>query len=262
MISSLGNAQVKNVISLNTRTKERRRQDLFVAEGLKMFLEAPRSCIVKVFVSENFYKREDCMDLLGQADYEVVSAEVFDRMSDTKTPQGILTVLRQLHYVPENLTGSSCPLLLILEGIQDPGNLGTMVRTAEGAGVSGILMDRGTVDIYNPKVIRSTMGSIYRMPFLYSEDLRKEIRHLKEQGIKIYAAHLGGDVLFTRKDYGGASAFLIGNEGNGLTEETAACADECIKIPMSGRVESLNAAVAASLLMYEADRQRRETDRI
>ena len=147
--------------------------------------------------------------------------------------------------------------MIVLNRLQDPGNLGTILRTAEGAGVTGILLDQECVDIYNPKTIRSTMGSIFRMPFYYSQDLKKDIGRLKDKGICIYAAHLNGRQDYDEADYTKPCAFLIGNEGNGLDEEIAQQADTYIKIPMKGRVESLNAAIASSVLMFEAARQRR-----
>lgn len=257
MINSPVNAQVKNIILLNTKSKARREQDAFVAEGVKMFLEAPASHVRKVYVSGEFFSKTMYRDKIEKVPYEIVSDEVFRKMCDTKTPQGILTVLEQFHYREKDIYAGENPLILILESIQDPGNLGTMIRTAEGAGVSGILMDRGTVDIYNPKVIRATMGSVYRMPFYYTDDLRASIERMKTQNIRVFAAHLRGEEFYTKKDYRKGTAFMIGNEGNGLTEETASLADSYIKIPMGGSVESLNAAVAAALLMYEADRQRR-----
>lgn len=152
---------------------------------------------------------------------------------------------------------ANCPHLLILEGIQDPGNLGTMIRTAEGAGVTGIIMSKTTVDIFNPKVVRSTMGSLFRVPFYLTDDLAKTIGTLKKQGITMYAAHLKGKLSYDQPNYCSACGFMIGNEGNGLTPETAALADQYIRIPMEGRVESLNASIAAALLMYETHRQRR-----
>ncbi len=118
-------------------------------------------------------------------------------------------------------------------------------------------MSRDCVDIYNPKTIRSTMGSVFRVPFAYSDDLAGSIRKLKEKKIKCYAAHLEGACAYDKADYRGSSAVLIGNEGNGLRKEIAGCADQFVKIPMCGQVESLNAAVAASVLMFEAARQRR-----
>ena len=139
---------------------------------------------------------------------------------------------------------------MVLEDIQDPGNLGTIFRTAEGAGASGIILSEGCVDIYNPKTVRATMGSLYRMPFIYSHELSETIGKLKAAGLTVYAAHLKGERSYDEIDYSD-SAFLIGNEGNGLKDETAALADTYIRIPMEGSLESLNASVAASVLMYE-----------
>lgn len=147
---------------------------------------------------------------------------------------------------------------MLLENLQDPGNLGTIVRAGEGAGITGVIMSRDTVDIYNPKVIRSTMGSLFRIPFLYAENLGETVRFLKKNHVKILAAHLEGAVVYDEEDCTGALGFLIGNEGNGLSEEIGALADARIKIPMAGQVESLNAAVAASVLMFETARQRRK----
>ena len=145
----------------------------------------------------------------------------------------------------------------MLEDIQDPGNLGTMIRAGEGAGIQGVIMSKGTVDVFNPKTIRATMGSIYRIPFYYAEDLHVCIEDMKRKGICVYAAHLKGEKSYDLADYTKPSAFLIGNEGNGLKDETAELATAYLKIPMLGQVESLNAAIAATLFAYEAARQRR-----
>lgn len=147
---------------------------------------------------------------------------------------------------------------MILETIQDPGNLGTIIRAGEGAGLTGVIMNSSTADIYNPKVIRSTMGSIYRVPFLYTEDLPGTIKRLKEKNIRLFAAHLKGENNYEEEDYTGNTGFLIGNEAKGLSDEISAMADTYVRIPMLGQVESLNAAVASSILMYEAARQRRK----
>lgn len=257
MITAMSNGRIKRLVQLNQKAKFRRAEDVFVVEGVKMFLEAPPDKRKEVYVSESFLNRCSCREVLEKTGYEVVADSVFEKVSDTCTPQGILCVVEQFHYNMKELLQKENPLLLVLENIQDPGNLGTMLRTGEGAGIDGVIMSRDTADLYNPKVIRSTMGSIYRMPFLVAEDLSAALRQLKEAGIQTYAAHLKGKQWYTEPDYHGGTAFLIGNEGNGLREETAKLADTYIKIPMEGEVESLNAAVAASILMYEAGRQRR-----
>ena len=257
MITSGNNGQVKNIIQLNQKTKARREQGLFVAEGRKMFGEAPADWIEKVYVSETLTSDPVLMEQVEKLPYDIVADSVFRQMSDTQTPQGILTVLRRPSYTLEDILGGKNPLVMVLEDLQDPGNAGTILRTGEGAGVSGVLLTRTCVDITNPKVIRSTMGSVYRMPFLYVEDVVSLKSELKQKGIRTFAAHLKGKNSYDKEDYKGGTAFLIGNEGNGLTEEAAEAADCLIRIPMCGKVESLNAAMAAGILMYEAARQRR-----
>ena len=256
MITSASNQRVKNLVNLIQKAKARREQDVFITEGIKMFLEADMDRIKEVYVSESFFEKGTAREKIEQCNYEVLSDELFKKVSDTQTPQGILCVMRQYHYELDDLFQKENPLFLILEDIQDPGNLGTMMRTAEGAGVDGVIMTKATVDIYNPKTIRSTMGSIYRMPFMYTDDLPGVMKQLQEKKVTLYAAHLKGNSFYHELDFKGGTAFLIGNEGNGLKEETAQAADVYMKIPMQGQVESLNAAVASVILMYEAARQR------
>lgn len=276
MITSLTNGRIKHAIQLREKRSLRNREGLFVAEGVKMFEEAPLQKIREIFcrvdvwqqMEESFHKTP--FDKFGQLFQKIqqciqqgvmveqVSEEVFQKLSDTQTPQGIFFVMEQMHYSMENLLDTKMPLYLILEDIQDPGNLGTMIRTGEGAGVTAVLMTKGTVDVYNPKTIRSTMGSLYRVPFLYVDQLPDTVRQLKESGVTVYAAHLKGEKSFHEISYESGSAFMIGNEGNGLSEETASLADHYIRIPMKGKLESLNAAVAAALLMYGAFLQKGE----
>ena len=248
MIASTGNARVRAVTALAKKAKARREQGVFLVEGPKMFGELPVERRREVYVSENFLRQQ------GERAEKL--------LSDTQTPQGILAVAEQFSYqlsdVLKNSPDGKAPELVILETLQDPGNLGTILRAGEGAGVTGIILDRGSADIYSPKVIRSTMGSIYRVPFIYTDDLHQTIGEVKKQGIHLYAAHLKGKHNYEEENYTGPSGFLIGNEANGLTEETAALADAWVRIPMAGKVESLNAAVAASVLLFETARQRRQ----
>lgn len=257
MITSTSNIQVKELIRLQKKSRERETEGVFIAEGPRMAAEIPKERIVKLYISESFQKKcrkEKNEQFIKSA--EVMSDPVFAPVSDTKTPQGVLAVVRRMEYTMEDVLGEN-PHVLVLENIQDPGNLGTIFRTAEAAGATGIVLSKDCVDLYNPKVIRSTMGAVLRLPFLYTDDLTGTINEMKLAGIKIYAAHLGGETDYDQEDYRTACAFLIGNEGNGLTEETAACADRKILIPMKGSAESLNAAVASAVLMFEAGRQRR-----
>ncbi len=255
MITSTDNKRIKNVISLIEKAKARKEQDAFVIEGIKLFLETPEDEIKEVYISENF--AEKC-EKLDRVPVEVVKDEVFRKMTDTLTPQGVLCVVSKRHYGLDDMLKNIVPgsVFLVIESIQDPGNLGTIMRTAEGAGVCGIILSRDTVDIYNPKTVRSTMGSIFRVPFVYTEDVKAAVLELKEKGVHTYAAHLKGTKSCYEYDYTKPTAFFIGNEGNGLSEELAGLADTYIRIPMEGKLESLNAGISAGILLYEAKRQR------
>ena len=276
MITSVANNKVKRVVTLQEKSRARAKENVFVAEGIKMFEEAPITGMQELYIEESLYaelckkpigdKIEECRQ--SGVFVETVSQEVFQRMSDTQTPQGILCMMERFFHTCDKMIADAekkrkeegrAPLFLVLEDIQDPGNLGTMIRTAEGAGADGIIMSRGTVDIYNPKTIRSTMGSLYRMPFCYVQELSEVIEKLKGAGITVYAAHLMGEKYYHQIDYGSGAAFLIGNEGNGLKKETADLADSYLKIPMEGKLESLNASIAAAILMYQAAVTRKDS---
>jgi TrmH family RNA methyltransferase len=266
MITSTSNERVRKVVSLMEKSKARREEDAFVIEGMKMLREAPVLQVREVYVTAKFLDKatEEDKEILWRYGAEEVSEDVMKKMAATHTPQGVLAVISQYHYTLEEVIKgynqddeNARPLMLILENIQDPGNVGTMLRSGEGAGVTGIILSKGSADIYNPKVIRSTMGSIFRMPFIYVESVPQVLETLKASGIHTYAAHLKGEKNYDEFDYTKPTAFLIGNEGNGLTKETADAADTYILIPMKGEVESMNAATSAAILTFEASRQRR-----
>lgn len=277
MITSSSNPQVKRVIRLNTKAKARRDEACFPAEGIRIFREIPAGFRRQVYVSASFISDAGHRHLLEEEGValpsedgscsisgaemscraEVVDDRIFRQMCDTQTPQGIITLASIPSYSRGDLLGKSGePLVLILEDLQDPGNVGTIIRTAEGAGVTGVFMSSRTADCFQPKVVRSTMGSIFRVPVRREESLTELITWLKKQNVRCFAAHLSGRNSYVREDYRTGTAFLIGNEGNGLSDELTASADVRIRIPMEGKVESLNAAVASALLMYEAQAQR------
>ncbi len=259
MITSISNTQVKQVCAYVQKARERRKDGIFVVEGPRMFEEAPVSWIYKVYATQSFCDKHTDDGIHGkllETGYELVSEEVFSKMSDTKTPQGVLCLVKWPQYNIEDLVRRHDGVFVVLEDLQDPGNLGTIIRTGEGAGIAGVIMTRDTVDVFNPKTIRATMGSIYRVPFVYVQDIAEALSKLQNAGIVVYAAHLKGERYYDAFDYTKGSAFLIGNEGNGLKEQTADLADTYVKIPMAGQVESLNAAIATTLFMYEAARQR------
>lgn len=283
----------KEIKELLRSRRARDTQGLFVTEGKKLFLEAPRESLVCVAVTKDFAAENPGLLNRVPSGVEVIAdirPERFAGLSDTKTPQGILAVQKKPSFSMERCLGVSgrgadksaispysesgmlsggassgpgeresgaAPLFLLLEDIQDPGNAGTILRTAEAAGVTAVFSTKGTVDFFHPKTIRSTMGSIFRVPVFVLEELPPFFETLGRAGIRSFAAHLRGSLAYDRADYRGGSIFLIGNEGNGLTEETARAADTLIRIPMAGKVESLNAAMAAGILLFEAARQRR-----
>lgn len=266
IITANSNPKIKNINKLNKNASFRKEEQVFIVEGIRMFRELPVDRVKQVFVSETAYQRYRTeLPEKGITEQDrrlvVVSDSVFRSMSQTKTPQGLLAVVERYHYTMEDLISvmdkrENGNTFLVLESIQDPGNLGTIVRTAEAADVTGIIIGGDSCDIYNPKVVRSTMGTIFRVPFVYVDDLMGTVDRLKEHGIVVYGAHLDGQDLYAGK-LEKNNAFLIGNEGNGLTYELSAKADRLIRIPMAGQVESLNAAISATLLAYEAYRQRK-----
>lgn len=259
MISSVSNPQMKQLVQLQKKARLRREEQSFVIEGTKLFEEAVQGKLVKkAYFSETYWnERAEGSAYRNEIEYEIVTDAVLKEVSDTMTPQGVIAVVKMPQYDLNELLEKDKVNLVVLENLRDPGNLGTIVRTAEGAGMDAVILSRESVDIYNPKVIRSTMGAIYRMPVLYVDSFTECLINLQKNGIVIYAAHLKGKNDYDREPYAAKAALLIGNEANGLTEASAALADCLIKIPMEGRVESLNAAVAAALLMYEFYRQRR-----
>ena len=249
------NKRIKRIQALQRSAKDRREEDVFIAEGVRMYKEAPPELLTEVYLNGACHHEQIVNEVPGCEYFEVDSA-TFSKISDTQTPQGVLMVLKRPHYTLEDVTNGDAPLILILENLQDPGNLGTILRVGEAAGVTGFIMSKGTVDIFNPKVVRSTMGSIFRMPFTYVDDIEQVTKDIKARGITTYAAHLEGSEIYTDYDYKKPTAFMIGNEGNGLTDEITALADKKLFIPMEGSVESLNAGIAAAVLSYEAHRQR------
>ena len=242
MITTTQNKQIKQIIKLKKSARERRKQELFLVEGIRMFTEIPEEYLYKVYASEDFYNEHRV--IFEHMDVELVSPQVMKEISDTMTPQGVLALVKMMKYSLEDLLEQEKPLFLVLENLQDPGNLGTILRTGEGAGINGVIMSHDTVDIYNPKVTRSTMGSIFRVPFVYVDDLLEVAETIKQKNIITYAAHLNGTD-YTKEDYQKGTAFFIGNEGNGLTDKLTDKAQKKIKIPMCGKVESLNAAMAS-----------------
>ena len=254
MITALSNPKVKEVAALEKKAALRKEKGLFVVEGRRFAAEIPPERAVQAYAVPDFAESPEGSGLCARLHPELVSPEVMEKMSDTRSPQGILVLVRMQ---PSRLSDLKAGPLLILENVQDPGNLGTLFRTAEAAGAGGLILSEDCADPYSPKVLRATMGAIFRVPFLISGDLKETVRQLKAEGMSICAAHLKGEDLYEGAALPKKAAFLLGNEGNGLSDEISSLADRLIRIPMEGQTESLNVAVAGALLLYEAKRQRR-----
>ena len=266
ILTSPNNEKVKLVAKLLSSPKERKYSGKYVVEGMRMVEEIPDNLLGEMYFTQDYYDKkvvnnEKLLRLVNIAAAKnkcyIVTEPVLRRITDTETPQGILATVMIKEKTVDDLLGDGTenPLILIIERLQDPGNMGTIIRSAEGAGVTGILVSYDSVDIYSPKVIRSTMGSIFRKNVVVTYDLVGDINRLRSNGIVIYGMHLSGSSMY-ETDLTGPAAFLIGNEGRGLTENISAAADKLIRIPMKGSLESLNAASSATVISYEAMRQR------
>lgn len=260
MISNAGNVQIKNIVKLQKNARTRREQDAFVIEGKKLFEEAKlygtvkRAYVTPAYIEELTVSEEE---YFSGIEYELVEEKVLKEAADTKTPQGILAIVEKPHYTLDTILSGERVNLLLLEDLRDPGNLGTVMRTAEGAGMDGIIMSKETVDLFNPKVVRSTMGSIFRVPFLYVENMMDTVAELKVKGVSIVATDLLGANSYEQEAYPDKTAIVIGNEAKGITEDMRNAADILVRIPMCGKLESLNASVAAGIMMYELYRSRK-----
>lgn len=259
MITSETNQQIKEIIRLQKQSKYRHKTFQFVAEGVRMVKEAAESgCLKKIYISDFVIEKmqETLTEFLEKYPYEEISDKIFQKISDTVTTQGILCIAEIPEHNLETVLDDKKHMWLLLDGVRDPGNLGTIMRTAEGAGMSAVIMSKGTVDLFNPKTIRSTMGAVFRMPFIYVDDLADIVEKIKNKGYDVYGTAMKGSVVYDKPDYTKGAGIVIGSEADGLSNSIMKHMSGFIRIPMEGGIESLNAAVAAAVVMYEAARQR------
>lgn len=240
-ITSLKNPKVTAWKALKDR-KGRRESGCFLVEGRKMVEEALASAfdVETVLVQEGM----ELPDGLTMPVYEL-PAHVLAAVCDTKTPQGIAAVVRMKE---QSALGKH---IVVLDGVQDPGNVGTIIRTADAAGLDGVLLSTQCADVFSPKVLRATMGSIFRMNLRTTDDLPGELTKLREKGYSILSSQLDGTLFYERQGVAERFALIIGNEGNGVSEQVQQTATHRVRLPMRGGAESLNAAIAAAIMMYE-----------
>jgi TrmH family RNA methyltransferase len=263
MITSKSNPKVKEIRLLHQAKYRHARQEYFV-EGIKLILEAlhdPQQ-IIKIVYSPRLEKNVRGAELLSHlrqkvstAEWLYVSDEVLDKMTDTQTHQGVMAVLKIKKWSWQEILLRE-GLMLLLYQIQDPGNLGTIFRVAEAGGVAGLVLSSNTVDPFNPKAVRSSMGSIFRLPFLLNQDIEKAINNLQSSGYKTWATSPMAQISFWEVDFSKRTAVIFGQEGGGLPENIIKAAAGSLTIPMKSEVESLNVAMAAGLVIFEALRQK------
>ena len=256
-ITSRENSVIKNAVKLLRCSKSRKRQQAFFIEGLRLCLDAAFSNIeiIHLFYTQKVKEKwADSLDRLIKSACEVheISETLSGFLSDTTHPQGIFCICKipnrslDFHSIPEKAK------LIALETIQDPSNLGTMLRTAEALGMNGVILSDDCCDVYSPKVLRGSMGAVFRIPFTIEKNLPNTIQTLTENGFSSYASvpDQGGRPI-TEFQFSERTLVAIGNEGNGLTNPVINACSAKITIPMLGRSESLNAAVAATIIMWE-----------
>ncbi len=264
MITSKSNSQIRE-IRLLKQAKHRKRRGEYFIEGPRLMEEAleQTDLVRKIVYSPRLEKEERGAALLSlarrkltQAEWLYVSDEVMASLADTQTHQGTLAVLKKREYGWEDLERRK-GILLILHQLQDPGNLGTIFRAAEAGGSAGIVLSEGSIDPYSPKVVRASMGSIFRLPFLSGQDLDGIFNFLRPRGYRIWATQGWGETVFWEADFQSPTAVIFGQEGGGLPEDLRKKSDGVLSIPMNPPTESLNVAMAAGLIVYEAMRQKR-----
>jgi len=258
IITSKENEKVKQIRKLKEK-KQRDLEGLFIVEGIKLIQEA----IQEKAEIETIVVCEDCMKdgkieqqlLYEIAKYECiyVSEKVFNLMTDVTNPQGILAVIKKKNQLQE--IDYKEDIIIALDGIQDPGNLGTILRTIDSVGLSQIILSKNSADPYNPKVVRSTMGAIFRVNIIESEELQVTLKNIKKHKFEILATSLEESKSIYETDYK-KKVIVIGNEANGVSKEILDMSDQKIKIPMIGKTESLNASVATGVILYEYVRRK------
>ena len=251
-ITSVHNPQVQFLRDLQ-KAKNRRASGLFLAESMKMVREAIELSLCRTLVVD-VKRQADYADLIERAqaagcEVLLVTGAIMQAVSEQKTPQGVCCTVA----IPEEPKALGGRLIVAMDGVQDPGNVGTILRTADAAGFDGALLSGACADLYSAKTLRATMGSVFRVPVMRTDDLPGELEKLKAQGYAVVATELGGADFYTNCPHEKA-VLVIGSEGRGVSQEVRDCATHHLALPMRGGAESLNAAVAAGIMIYEMAR--------
>ncbi|WFD09508.1 TrmH family RNA methyltransferase [Tepidibacter hydrothermalis] len=254
-ITSKDNERIKYTKSL-LKSKKRNQEKKFIIEGYRIVKQAMQcSAIIDYIVyNDEFLNKDEHKEFIQALELEnykmyKTTNKLFKEVCDTEKPQGIIAVVEYKEHFLDDSLKEETDFIVVLDRIQDPGNMGTIIRTADAAGAQSIILLKGCVDVYNPKVIRSTMGSIFDMNIVNCVD--EDLDIIKNKGFNIVSSYLNTDNYYNSVDYGEKVALVIGNEGNGIKDEIIDKSDILVKIPIYGKAESLNAAMASGILMYE-----------
>ncbi len=256
-ITSLQNKHIKYIRGLQLK-KNRKIFKQYIIEGIRSVEEAilhniPIEYIVYTEqILENKTAYGLLRDLPGHVKCLEISNHIFENISDLQSPQGILAVINIVDWRFEDILCGKNDLWIVMDRIQDPGNMGAIIRTAEAIGAKGIVLTKGCVDPYNNKTVRATMGALFHIPILQATNNDYWINYFNSNAIKIIACDLDTEKTYLDIDYSGRIAIIIGNEGNGIDRQLLDHADHTVKLPIIGRIESLNASVAAGIMMYKA----------
>ncbi len=259
IITSKDNEVIKNIRKLKEK-KYRDQTNTYIVEGIKLIEEAieENAKIKQIVVCEDCLKEDGCLEQrllyqIAKFDCIYVSSKIFAFLTDVVNPQGMLAVIEKSN--SEDEIKYTEDIIIVLDGIQDPGNLGTILRTVDSAALSQIILSKTSVDAYNPKVVRSTMGAIFRVKVIEAENLVETLKKLKKHKYKVVATSLAGTENIYEIDYN-KKVIVIGNEANGVSDEILEIADSKTKIPMLGKTESLNAGIATGVILYEYVRRK------
>jgi TrmH family RNA methyltransferase len=260
----LSKEKLKELVKLKTK-KGRKTQKRFLIEGMRLCEEVANSNweAESVLFTSSFQSSPAGKNLLQKfqrrkIDTIPVKKEIVKKLSETATPQGIIAVVKIKEFSLGELWSEGSNIILALDAIRDPGNVGTLIRTADAFGINGVILSSDTVEVYNPKVVRSTMGSIFHLPIFDDVDLEKTIPRLKKLNFKIFGTDVKEGKEFDKLDCSGKICILIGSEAKGLNKKLFPLSDAIIRIRTYGKAESLNASVAGGILLYEITKRKHE----
>jgi TrmH family RNA methyltransferase len=263
IISGMHNQMIKFAKALRYK-KGREESGCFSVEGIRLAEEAAQSgweILFCIFTEEaqRQARIQNMLKILESRSCRLVkaSSSVYAKITDTEQPQEIMLIMKKTVYALDNLLNrNSTPFLVILDQVQDPGNIGTIIRTADAAGCTGVLMTKGCADLFGGKTVRSTMGSLFHLPIIQGLSPQEIQSFLREKKVTLFTTSLSGARLYYHTDLSGSVALAFGNEGSGVSEEMLACSQHCLYIPIIGKSESLNVSASAAVILYETVRQR------